>query len=417
MLDLDGLRAAVRRLPADVPAAVTMNTHTTALAIARSLGRRGIPVVGLDKEPGGIGQHSRYLSALGRCPGPGADGEELCAFLLELAGAFQTPPVLFPTNDDWVLALAAHHDALSSSYRLPFPPLPVVATALAKSSLYRAAQRLGVPIPATWWLDEGRPVEAVAAEVRYPAVVKPDDSRGFYDAFGVKVFPVADAGELVEAVRRCEAAGLAVVAQAHVATPPGGFVSVCSYLSPGGTARGVVVGRKLEQWPPGYGTCCLADTGWDPVLAERGVAVLRALGYHGVSELELVLDPATGEHLLLDANTRPWKWVGLPVAAGVDLPHLAWSDAIGRPYSAPAQRDGVRWVFLRDYLQLTAARAATVPHEALSHDEWVGLLAGRPPFGVTIVDGAHDPDDPEPSYDVLLGELRGGGAATYSCAC
>ena len=170
-------------------------------------------------------------------------------------------------------------------------------------------------------------------------------------------------------------------------------------------------GRKLEQWPPGFGTSCLADARWDPTIAAAGVRVLQELGYWGISEIEFVED-ADGRPLLLDVNTRPWKWVGLPVAAGVDLPLLAYRDAVGEPYDSGPQRDGVRWTFLRDYVQLVRARAATVPEAQVTRDEWTALLAGRPS---DLVDAVHDPDDPEPAYDVLWSALTGGSG--YRCAC
>ena len=44
--------------------------------------------------------------------------------------------------------------------------------------------------------------------------------------------------------------------------------------------------------------------------------------------------------------------------------------------------------------------------------EWTALLAGRPS---DLVDAVHDPDDPEPAYDVLWSELTGG--LGYRCAC
>ena len=113
--------------------------------------------------------------------------------------------------------------------------------------------------------------------------------------------------------------------------------------------------------PPDFGTSCLADARWDPAIAEAGVRVLQELGYSGISEIEFVEDAATGRRLLLDVNTRAWKWIGLPVAAGVDLPLLAYRDAIGEACDSGPQRDGVRWTFLRDYVPLVRARAATVP--------------------------------------------------------
>ena len=408
MLALAGQQVVARDLPG-IPALV-MNTHITGLAVARSLGRAGIAVLGLDKERGGLGQHTRHLAGLGLVPGPEVDdGAALAEHLLQLGPSFAERPVLFATNDDWVLALARHREALEPHYRYPFASYDVVQRALSKTGLYRACEASGIAVPRTWYF--GNPAE-IGSQVPYPCVLKPDDSRGFYDAFGVKVFVVQTPTELLAGVARAAERGLSVVAQEWVETPPGGFFSVCSYLSPDGTPRGVFTGRKLEQWPPDFGTSCLADAQWAPDLAAAGIGALQALGYCGISEIEFVWSEARQEHLLLDVNTRPWKWIGLPVAAGVDLPLLAYRDAVGEPFTAPAQTDGARWVFLRDYLPLVRARAATVPEAAVTKDEWTALLAGQPSL---LVDGVHDPDDPEPSYDVLWADLTGG--VGYTCAC
>ena len=412
MLALAGQQVLAEGLPASPPAAVVMNTHITGLAVARSLGRAGVPVLGLDDERGGLGQHSRHLAGLGLVPAPVLDGgQALADHLTALGPSFADRPVLVPTNDDWVLALARHRAQLEEHYRYSFAPYDVVQRALAKSALYRACEQLDVAVPRTWYLDEQAP-EQVAAAVPYPCVLKPDDSRGFYTAFRAKVFVVHGPDELVARCAEAAALGLGLVAQEWVDTRPGGFWSVASYLSTDGTPRGVFTGRKLEQWPPDFGTSCLADARWDPDIAEAGVRVLQALGYSGISEIEFVEDAATGRALLLDVNTRAWKWIGLPVAAGVDLPLLAYRDAVGRPLDSGRQRDGVRWTFLRDYVPLVRAGAATVPEEQITKDEWTALLAGRPS---DLVDAVHDPDDPEPAYDVLWGELSGG--LGYRCAC
>ena len=51
------LIAAVREKAnsAEMPAAIVFNCHITGLAVARSLGKRGVPVVGLDREENGYG--------------------------------------------------------------------------------------------------------------------------------------------------------------------------------------------------------------------------------------------------------------------------------------------------------------------------------------------------------------------------
>ena len=413
MLALAGQQVLAEGLPATPPAALVMNTHITGLAVTRSLGRAGVPVLGLDDERGGLGQHSRHLAGLGLVPGPTVDGGAALADHLEALGpSFGERPVLMPTNDDWVLALARHRERLEPHYRYPFAAYEVVQRALSKTELYRTCGALGVEVPQTWYLDEGRSPEQVATEVDYPCVLKPDDSRGFYGAFRAKVFVVDTPAAFVERCAAAAAYGLTLVAQRWIGTEPGGFWSVASYLSPDGALRGVFTGRKLEQWPPDFGTSCLADARWDPQIADAGVRVLQALGYHGISEIEFVRDAATGRLLLLDVNTRAWKWVGLPVAAGVDLPLLAYRDAVGDGFDSGPQRDGVRWTFLRDYLPLVRAGAATVPEAQVTKAEWTAMLAGTPS---DLVDAVHDPDDPEPAYDVLWDGLTGG--LGYRCAC
>ena len=417
------IRGDLGALPPDVPAAVVMNSHITGLAVARSLGRAGVPVVGLDDEAGGLGQHSRHLTALLHCPSPTEDGGgALASFLDRLAERFPLPPVLFPTNDDWVLALAEHRGRLEPAYRFPFAGADVLAATLAKTDLYRAAEREGVAVPRSWYLD-GVPlaelagsalVDEVAAAVPYPCVLKPDDSRAFYRAYRAKVLLAGGPDELRRRVAETAARGLRMVAQEIVAPPPGGFFSVCSYLDAGARPRGVFVGRKLEQYPPGFGTSCLADARFDAKLADAGLRVLVALAYHGISEVEFVWDEARGQHLLLDVNPRPWKWIGLPVAAGVDLPLLAYRDTVGEPFDAPPQRDGLRWVFLRDYVRLVRERTGTVADAQVTKEEWLDLVRGRLPAAGSLVDAVFDPDDPEPFYDVLWGELAG---SAYACAC
>ena len=61
------LIAAVREKinSSEMPAALVFNCHITGLAVARSLGRRGVPVIGLDRDENGYGLHSRYTTVAG----------------------------------------------------------------------------------------------------------------------------------------------------------------------------------------------------------------------------------------------------------------------------------------------------------------------------------------------------------------
>ncbi len=118
-----------------------------------------------------------------------------------------------------------------------------------------------------------------------------------------------------------------------------------SYRDAAGRPLASFTGRKLRQWPPGFGTGRAAEAHWDPAYAERGHALLDALGFHGLSQLETKRDPRDGRDHLIEVNTRSWLWVGLAAAAGVNLPLAAYLDAVGRPRRwPPGHRGGLRWM-------------------------------------------------------------------------
>ncbi len=403
------LRAVRERVnPLGRPAAITFNSHITGLAVARSLGRRGVPVIALDRDPQGYALASKHATVAGLCPNVLADEEGFIAFLLELGRSLARPAVLYPANDEWVLAVNRHRARLEECFLIPFSGPAVVEPVLDKARLYRAAGELAIPIPRTWYLDREDPA-AVAAALPYPCIVKPTEQRSFYDAFAAKAWRVGSPAEFHAATER--AAGHGLVAQEIVGQGLTDFYSVCSYIGRDGEAHGVFVGRKLEQYPPDFGTGCLVAGEQVAAIAERGVRILKAFGYRGISEVEFIYDARDGEHKLLDVNTRVWKWIGLPIASGVDLPWLAYADATGRPETAGAVRDGLVWTYAADYIALRLAGRGRETAGFLPEAAWAELFAGR---AERVVDAVIDPDDPAPAARMVSNLFN---PRAYFCAC
>jgi len=182
-----------------------------------------------------------------------------------------------------------------------------------------------------------------------------------------------------------------------------------------GHALGIFVGRKLEQYPPDFGTACLVDSRYVGSIAERGVEILKQFGYQGISEVEFLYDQKDGEFKLLDINTRVWKWIGLPIRSGIDLPWLAYADAIGQnPEPAPRQVDGIKWVYLKDYIKLRTNQQAQDPSLDISQRDWIRLIAGGSDAAGGIVDAVLSTDDPGPFARLIQGLFQD---KQYYCAC
>ena len=173
---------------------------------------------------------------------------------------------------------------------------------------------------------------------------------------------------------------------------PGGderIWSLGSYRDADRAAACVVHRAQAAPVAAALGTGRSAEARWDRALAARGHDLLDALGYHGISQLETKRDPRDGRDYLIEVNARSWLWVGLAAAVGVNLPHVAYRDALGLPAARPqGHRDGLRWALLTRHL-------AESPGE-IRRGEWTArefLASLRPP----LVDGVLDPRDPGPA--------------------
>lgn len=406
--DLDALLTELRAADFDRPPALVMNAHVTGLAVARSLAAHDVPVVALDRSTDGVAPRSRAVAHAGTVTYPLDDRAGFAADLERVAAALDHEPVAFGNMDEWVHALV---ETDPDGVRLPVADRETVQSVLNKRSLYGLAEELSVPYPETHWLDEVDPADAAAA-VGYPLVVKPARKRAFEEVVGTNVVEAAGPEELHATVEVAREADLEVAVQEKVPVATGEDRSFASYVGPDGDALGVVGNARVRQ-PRGFGTSCVVDLVADPTVRERATRVLEAAGYHGISEAEFVHDSERGTDVLLDINTRPWKWVGMPVAAGADLPYAAYADAVGAAHE-PAVRDpaeaDLRWLSLRDYL---AGLEAGTP-DVLAGGTWADLVSGAFEDRTDLTTAVYRPSDPGPTTR-LLEELAG--APEYYCAC
>ncbi|HET7094315.1 MAG TPA: hypothetical protein VFI22_12570, partial [Thermomicrobiales bacterium] len=308
-----------------------------------------------------------------------------------------------------VLAIAAQQAELAERFVIPFADDAIVRRILDKSTLYRAAREAGVPIPRTCdtrLLDDA----AAMAEVGLPCVLKPAAKRPFYDAIGANLFVVETPAEF--SAWRQQGEDFGMLAQELIPATADDYVTVGLAVGPDGQALGSYVGQRLEIAPAGFGTTCLARGIDLPELEAQALAIVQRFGYWGIAEVEFLRDPRSGVFTLLDLNTRPWKWIGLPIAAGVDLPGLLYAAALGRPVAIPERRPDLMWTSLKDYVPLRARGEAMQPGDPIGRERWLQLIAGAPE--ATAIDAILDRADPEPAYRALQGVF---GLYQYSCPC
>jgi D-aspartate ligase len=307
------------------------------LAAIRSLGRAGVPVLALDHRRGALGFRSRYAQPV-LCPDP-QDEEAFASFLAELGEALDVPAPVFPTHDEPLNAIARAGERLGAGFRFPFPAWDVLGRIQSKRGQLEAAARAGIAVPRWAAPASAAGARAAADELGYPVLVKPSSTEGFKRRFGRQAFRCENAEEAERAY--AEAEDYEPLVQELI---PGGdelLYTLGSYLAADGEPLGVFCGRKLRQTPPGVGTCRVGEAVWVEDVVDGGLALLRALGHTGLSQVEFKRDPRDGALRLMEVNPRLWQWHALAAACGVDLPRIAYEDLVGeRP--APVSMNGRR---------------------------------------------------------------------------
>ncbi|WP_418281084.1 carboxylate--amine ligase [Halorubrum sp. DTA98] len=426
-LSTDGVIDAIAEASFDRPPALVSNAHVTGLGVARALDAHGVPVIALDRaggsvDAGGTDTDSRTIPHDGLAPPSDAvDFAGRVTYPLDDLDGFRTDveaivdaagidAVAFGCMDEWALAYA---EAEPDGVRLPFSGIDTLDDVLNKSSLYATCEELGVPYPETYRLgDDGVDPDEAADALGFPLVVKPALKREFEEAFGTNVIEVADREEFSSVVDDAAAEGVEVMAQKRVDIATGEDRSLASYVPPSGVDDALaVVGNAAVRYPQQFGTSCLVETTDDPEIEARALAVLEDAGYHGISEAEFVYDADREEYLLLDVNTRPWKWISLPVAAGANLPMAAYAAVTDATYESSGT-DPTRWVYLRDYLALLAGDDGF--WDLLSGDDWRRLVSGAFEEETGLTTGVYRPGDPAPAAKLFETEFVD---REYYCSC
>ena len=305
------------------------------LAAIRSLGRAGIPVVAVDHRAGALGFRSRYARPL-PAPDPAVEPEAYVDLLSQ-----QEPGVVLPTHDPPLNAVARHRDKLTG-FRFPFPAWEILERIQDKRAQLEAAEQSGLAVPATRHPRSAAEARGAGEEIGFPVLVKPADPVGFKRKFGRQAFRAETAAEIDRAY--ADAEPFAPMVQELI---PGGdeeLYSLGSYLREDGEALGLFSGRKLVQVPPLVGTCRVGEAVWVQEVVDAGLRLLRALRFHGISQVEFKRDPRDGRFKLMEVNPRLWQWHGLAAACGVDLPLIAYRDLTGAAV-APSSMNGAsrRW--------------------------------------------------------------------------
>lgn len=383
------------------PPAVILGVTTNGLSFARSLGRRGIPVVMLETPAGHPGMTSRYGIP---CPLPDIleQPEAWLAALDEIARQ-ASEPVLIATGDEHILFVSRYRERLERHFRFRIPAPGLAELLCDKEAQYRRLLELECPLPKTAFVT-GSPtdlIELAERTVGFPCLLKPSFSHCWRRrGTGVKLRLAPTADALRAALRDGAAAGEPFVLQEYI---PGHDDTLHGYLAcygANGRPLAALTKRKLRQYPPGCGNGSLQVSTQNPEVTALSERILGRLDYQGLVAIEYKWDARDAGYKIMEINPRSVSGNQLAVDAGVDLPFVYYRGVLGLPIPpTPPARPDVRYLHLGWDVQAFLAENRAGRLSLLS---WIHSVIGARSFAL------FDWRDPRPFLSYAWAALRGG---------
>ncbi|HKG15739.1 MAG TPA: hypothetical protein VKB12_20630 [Pyrinomonadaceae bacterium] len=296
-----------------------------AVACVRSLARAGRDVyVGSDSSWSKAGWSRRARGSF-RYPAPQLDAE---GFVARVAGEVKragsgpnTVTLVMPMTERTTLPLSAERQRIfDAGGLLVLPPHETVLRAFDKRETTRLAASLGVAVPRTETVSERTRAKEFAEGAHYPVVLKPRTSEeltaeGRVRATGAPAY-ARDAGEFVNAFDELKKRCAEVLAQEFVEGSGAGYFA----LMREGEPRMEFAHRRIRDVrPTGSGSAVRESVAVTAEIREAGLAILKALKWHGVAMVEFRVR-ADGVPVFLEVNGRFWNSLPLAVYAGADFP-------------------------------------------------------------------------------------------------
>jgi predicted ATP-grasp superfamily ATP-dependent carboligase len=324
--------------------AVVTGASYRALAVVRSLGRRGVPVRVVRSDEHAVAAASRYAGP--RLQWPEAAGDDARVdYLVRLAERERLQDwVLIPTHDEEAALVARHHETLARCYRLTTPPWETLRAAYDKRRTHAVAAELGIPQP--WTIFPAGEEDLGRAAERFPVVIKPAYKEHANRLTVDKAWRADDAATLRRRyLEACELVDPSILMVQELVPGDGAAQLSFGALCADGDVLASLTARRVRQFPMDFGRASShVETIADPGLEQDVRRLLATLRFSGLVEAEFKRDPRTGQHCLLDLNPRAWGWQSLCGRAGVDFPYLLWRLASGAAVPPVRAVPGVRWV-------------------------------------------------------------------------
>lgn len=302
--------------------------ETQGYTCVRSLARYGIDTIIASEKPKVPAGASRYCTETVSVSDPRQD---LLAYRDDLLEIARRPSVrtVIPIRPGGTYLLSRYRDQFEAAVDLVVPSFDQFRTVVDRLRLAEAAEKAGVPVPATARLGD---VEQWSTQQivksRYNVLaegVVPD--RGPTEMAVEKSLTHLAAGEAPDPQQLSEKMGHEPIVQEYI---PSTSEYMIGALYDHGEPLAMFQHRQIRGNTYAGGGGVYRESVAIPELEAVARALLDELDWHGLACIEYMRHEETGEFVLTEINPRMWQSLPSTVWAGADFPLYYWLAATGQ---------------------------------------------------------------------------------------
>lgn len=215
-----------------------------------------------------------------------------------------------------------------------------------KNLTFKFAQKIGIPIPKTYWLEENSDVDFISKNIRYPCVIK----RTNFNEGGV--IYCNDQEELTNNLKKIliftKDSYRYPIIQEYINGTGTGYYSIYK----DGVCYGYFMHERIHEFPITGGASTLAKSVFKEDLKNYGDKILKELNWTGVAMVEFKRANIDGSLKLMEINPKFWGSYELSFTSGINFAYLYYLIAKGVKNTNSSYEKDIhfRWVLPGDLL-------------------------------------------------------------------
>ena len=320
----------------EINPAVVIGAYINGLGTIYSLAKSKIriPIISVDSKHAQFGSYSKYVDDKIVFKNP----DQFVTGLKKIYLKYGKRLVLFPTGNDYYFRLLFENfNKLESFCYIPVN-VDIAKNVMDKKFQHDIARGLGIPGPKSMTCSKKK-FSSIIDNLELPIIVKPVTRNRDDQRFRLKI--LSNQKEVARFKKDLSKLNVESFQASEVI--PGNSTQLYTYGSYfyHGKPEGEYVGRKITQYPFGFGVVCIAENKYNKEVRRLGRRLLSHLNFHGISQVEFKFDRRDCKFKLIEINPRSWMWVKLATECCVNLPLIQYRSMTGINVlpSKPVQTD------------------------------------------------------------------------------